>query len=53
MDELDEFLWTRLFVGLFFGGLSGGRAECSFVVEAIEVAAGFLEVFDPAVRLYE
>lgn len=51
MDEFDQFFGTGLFVSLLLCCLGGGRAQRSFVMEAIEVAAGFLEVFDPAMGL--
>jgi hypothetical protein len=51
VDVLDEFLRAGLFVrgsGGFFGG---GGVDCSFVVEAVKVTAGVLELLDPFLGL--
>lgn len=51
MDIADQFLWVRLRVRLSLGGLGRAR-EGRLVVEAVQVAAGFLELLDPFLRLY-
>lgn len=51
MDVPDHLFWTSLLVGLGFRALGGCRCDSGFVVEAVQVASGFLEVLDPSLRL--
>lgn len=50
VDISNQLLRARLLIGRLFGGLRGG-GERSFVVEAVQVAAGLLELLDPFLRL--
>lgn len=52
MDETDEFFGRGLRVGVARGRVRGCRVDGGFVVEAIEVTAGFLEVLDPSLGLW-
>lgn len=51
MNVLDELLRVRGRTFFVLGPFGCYRADGSFVVEAVEVAAGLLEVLDPFVRL--
>jgi len=51
MDESYELLGTGLLVGGFEWRVGCGRGDGGFIVEAIEVAADFLEFFDPFLGL--
>lgn len=53
MDVLDELLGVGLPVTRGFGGVGGGGVDGGFVVEAVEVAAGLLEILDPFLWLLE
>lgn len=46
----DKLLGIGLLIGCLFGRLCG-RGKGSLVVEAVQVAAGVLELFDPFLRL--
>lgn len=51
MNISNKCLGVGLFIGLFLGVL-GSAGEGSLVVEAVEVAAGLLELLDPFLGLY-
>lgn len=51
MDILDQFLWAGLLVALFLRRFSRSRRYGGLVVEAIQVAASFLKLLDPFLRL--
>lgn len=51
MDEPNELLRRGLRVGFCGGRVRGCAVDGGFVVEAVEVAAGFLEVLDPSFGL--
>lgn len=51
VDVLDQGLGVGLLVGLVFGVLGVAR-EGGLVVEAVEIAAGLLELLDPFLGLY-
>lgn len=52
MDEADDFFGTSMFVGgRRRGGVGGCGGHGGFVVEGVEVAAGFLELGDPSFGL--
>lgn len=53
VDVLDQLFGVGLLIAGSFGGLGGGRVDGGFVVEAVQIAAGFLEVLDPFLRLLE
>jgi hypothetical protein len=53
VDVLDELFRVRLLVACAFGGFGSGGIDGGFVVEAVQVASGFLEVLDPFLRLLE
>ena len=50
VDVADELLWAGLCVRVALGAL-GCRGEGGLVVEAVEVAAGLLELLDPLLWL--
>jgi hypothetical protein len=50
MYVLDQLLGARLAIGRLFGALGRAR-EGGFVVEAVEIAASFLEFLNPFLRL--
>lgn len=52
MDKLDQLPRGGLLLGLGLGALGGGRVDGGLVVEAVEVAAGFFEFFDPFLGLW-
>lgn len=47
MNVLDELLWACPLVTLSFRGLGGSGIDRRFIVEAVQIAARLLEVFDP------
>jgi hypothetical protein len=51
MNVADQFAGGRLEIGFCFGTLGGGRVDGGFIVEAVQVAAGRLEFFDPFLGL--
>ena len=51
MNISDKSLGVSLLVGLLLWAL-GGTGEGGLIVEAVEVAASFLELLDPFLRLY-
>jgi hypothetical protein len=51
VDVLDKFFRAGLLVAGGFGRLGSGGIDCSLVVEAVQVAAGLLEILDPFLRL--
>jgi hypothetical protein len=53
MDILDKLFRVRLLVTCGFGRFGSGGIDGGFVVEAVKVASGFLEVLDPFLRLLE
>jgi len=53
VDVLDELFRAGLLVAGGFGRLGVGGVDGSFVVEAVQVAAGLLELLDPFLRLLE
>lgn len=50
VDISDQLLGIGLLIGRYFGRLCG-RGKGSLVVEAVQVAAGVLELLDPFLRL--
>jgi hypothetical protein len=53
VDVLDELFRTGLFVAGRFGRFGSGGIDGGLVVEAVQVAAGLLEILDPFLRLLE
>jgi hypothetical protein len=53
VDVFDELFWVRLLITCGFGRFGSGGIDGGFVVEAVKVASGFLEVLDPFLRLLE
>ena len=53
VNVLDEILRVCLLVTCGFGGFGGSGIDGGFVVEAVKVASGFLEILDPFLRLLE
>lgn len=53
MDVLDELFGVGLLVAGSFGRLGSGGVDGGLVVEAVQVAAGLLEILDPFLRLLE
>jgi hypothetical protein len=51
VDVLDEFLGAGLLVRCSGGFFGSGRVNGGFVVEAVEVTAGVLELLDPFLGL--
>jgi hypothetical protein len=51
VDVADQLARRRLEVGVGLGALGGRRVDGGLVVEAVEVAAGRLEFFDPFLGL--
>lgn len=51
MDVANQLARVRLVLRRGFWGLGGRRGDGGFVVEAVEVTARLLEVFDPFLRL--
>jgi hypothetical protein len=53
VDVFDEFLRVCLLVTCGFGRFGSGGIDGGFVVEAVKVASGFLEILDPFLGLLE
>jgi hypothetical protein len=53
VNVLDELLRVRLLVTCGFGRFGGSGIDGGFIVEAVKVASGFLEILDPFLRLLE
>jgi hypothetical protein len=53
VNVLNELFGAGLLIAGGFGRLGSGRVDGSFVVEAVQVAAGFVEILDPFLRLLE
>lgn len=53
VDVLDELFRAGLLVAGGFGRIGVGRVNGGLVVEAVQVAAGLLELLDPFLRLLE
>ena len=53
MNVLDELFRVCLLVACGFGGFGSGGIDGGFVVEAVQVASGLLEILDPFLRLLE
>lgn len=51
VDVLDEFLRAGLLVGGSGGFVGGGGVDSGFVMEAVEIASGLLELLDPFLGL--
>lgn len=53
VNVLDELLGARFGVAVGLRRLSGGGVDGGLIVEAIQVATGFLEILDPFLWLLE
>lgn len=53
VDVLDELFGVCLLVAGGLGRLGSGGIDSGLIVEAVQVAAGFLEILDPFLRLLE
>jgi hypothetical protein len=53
VDVADQLLRAGLLVACAVGAVRRGRGDGRLVVEAVEVAAGGFEVFDPLLGLHE
>lgn len=53
VDVLDKLLRASFGITVSFGRLGGGGVDGGLVVEAVQVAAGFLEILDPFLWLLE
>lgn len=53
VNVLDKLLRARFGITVSLGRLGGGGVDGGLVVEAVQVAAGFLEILDPFLWLLE
>lgn len=53
MDVLDKLFRVGLLVAGGFRRFGSGRVDGGFIVETVQVAASFLEILDPFLRLLE